>query len=93
MAREHHGKMKSFSNIDYILAATSTLREYILLLHDEAGRSDGSGHGAGILSFRSQMKLIPENLSNVASEGKLGRRHPDTKSSEKRNTYYALYYK
>ena len=50
-------------------------------MHDEAGSSDRLGHGAGILSFRSQMKLIPENLSNVASEGKLGRRHPDAKSS------------
>lgn len=31
-----------------------------------------------MLSFRSQIKLIPEDLSNVASEGKLGRRHPDS---------------
>lgn len=31
-----------------------------------------------MLSFRSQMKLIPEDLSNVASEGKLGKRHPDS---------------
>jgi hypothetical protein len=29
-----------------------------------------------MLSFRSQRKLIPEDVSNVASEGKLGKRHP-----------------
>lgn len=50
----------------------------ILLLHD-ADNWDVDGHGAGILSFKSQMKLIPEYWSNVASEGKLGRRHPDSK--------------
>ena len=31
-----------------------------------------------MLSFRSQMKLMPEDLSSVASEGKLGKRHPDS---------------
>lgn len=35
-----------------------------------------------MLSFRSHKKLIPEKLSNVASEGKLGRRHPDTIQEE-----------
>ena len=50
----------------------------ILLLHDDADNWDEEGHGAGILSFRSQMKLIPDDLSSVASEGKLGRRHPDS---------------
>lgn len=34
------------------------------------------------MSFRSHKKLTPENLSNVASEGKLGRRHPDTIQEE-----------
>lgn len=47
-------------------------------MHDEAGNWDEEGQGAGMLSFRSQMKLIPEDLSNVASEGKLGKRHPDS---------------
>lgn len=50
----------------------------ILLLHDDADDWDEEGHGAGILSFRSQIKLIPDDLSSVASEGKLGRRHPDS---------------
>lgn len=50
----------------------------IQLLHDWVGNRDEEGHGAGMLSFRSQIKLIPEDLSNVASEGKLGRRHPDS---------------
>lgn len=34
-----------------------------------------------MLSFRSQMKLIPVTLSRVASEGKLGKRHPDSISN------------
>lgn len=49
----------------------------ILLLHDGDGNWDEEGHGAGMLSLRSQIKLIPD-LSNVASEGKLGRRQPDS---------------
>ena len=47
----------------------------IHLLHDEVANWDVEGQGAGILSFRSQRKLIPV-LSNVASEGKLGNRQP-----------------
>jgi hypothetical protein len=31
-----------------------------------------------MLSFRSHVKLIPEEGSNDASEGILGRRHPDS---------------
>lgn len=49
---------------------------YVHLLHDEAGTWEVEGQGAGILSFRSQRKLMPEVLSNVASEGKLGNRQP-----------------
>jgi hypothetical protein len=36
------------------------------------------GHGAAMLSFRSHVKLIPEMWSKDASEGILGRRHPDS---------------
>lgn len=50
----------------------------ILLLHGEVGINKEEGHGAGILSLRSQRKLIPENLSKVASDGKLGKRQPDS---------------
>ena len=42
------------------------------------------GHGAAMLSFRSQRKLIPEVGSNVASEGKLGKRHPASVSAKRR---------
>lgn len=38
-----------------------------------------------MLSFKSQVKLMPENWSNVASEGKLGRRHPDSGTSTNGN--------
>ena len=47
-------------------------------MHDEAGNCEGAGQGAGILSFRSQRKLRPVALSNTASDGKLGKRHPDS---------------
>ena len=36
------------------------------------------GHGAAMLSFRSHVKLILEMWSKDASEGILGRRHPDS---------------
>lgn len=49
---------------------------HILLLHDEVGNWFGEGHGAGMLSFRSQRKLRPADRSNTASDGKLGKRHP-----------------
>ncbi|RWW79133.1 hypothetical protein BHE74_00012604 [Ensete ventricosum] len=32
-----------------------------------------------MLSFRSQVKLIPEDGSKATSDGKLGRRHPDSR--------------
>lgn len=35
-----------------------------------------------MLSFKSQIKPIPEDLSNVTSEGKLGKRHPDSVKTE-----------
>lgn len=35
------------------------------------------------MSFRSQVKLIPVEGSSVASEGKLGRRHPDSVGIDK----------
>jgi len=45
-------------------------------LHDEAGTCNVVGQGAGMLSFRSQRKPTPEDVSNVASDGMLGKRHP-----------------
>lgn len=48
------------------------------LLHDEADGFKEDVHGAAMLSFRSHVKLIPEEGSNDASEGILGRRHPDS---------------
>lgn len=48
------------------------------LLQEDGGLNEADGHGAAMLSFRSHIKLIPEVLSNVASEGMLGRRHPDS---------------
>jgi hypothetical protein len=45
------------------------------------------GHGAAMLSFRSHVKLIPEVLSKDASEGILGRRHPDSGQNKKTNDY------
>lgn len=44
------------------------------------------GHGAGMLSLRSQVKLIPESLSNIASDGKLGNRQPDSLNQKEQNT-------
>ena len=58
----------------------------VLFLHEEAETRDVSGHGAGILSLRSQRKLIPEEMSNVASDGLLGKRHPTSvPENDKRN--------
>lgn len=59
----------------------------ILLLQEDDGACDAFGHGAAILSFRSQVKLIPENGSNVASDGKLGRRHPDSSAENAARCY------
>lgn len=50
----------------------------IHLLHEDDDIWDAEGHGAAMLSFRSQVKLIPEDGSKVTSDGKLGRRHPDS---------------
>ena len=49
----------------------------VLLLQVEASIYDVEGHGATILSLRSQMNPIPVVLSNIASEGGLGNRQPD----------------
>lgn len=55
---------------------------HILLLHDWVGNWEVEGQGAGMLSFKSQRKLIPEDWSNVTSDGKLGKRHPDSIKSK-----------
>ena len=47
-------------------------------LHVEADEDEEEGHGAGMLSLRSQVKLIPVSWSNIASDGKLGNRQPDS---------------
>lgn len=51
----------------------------VLLLHEDGSGYDVEGHGATMLSLRSQMNPIPEVLSNIASEGRLGKRQPDTR--------------
>lgn len=52
--------------------------EDVLLLQEGNCTMESDGQGAAILSLRSQMKLIPEVESNIASEGKLGKRQPDS---------------
>lgn len=52
----------------------------ILLLQVEIAPSGADNQGAAILSLRSQVKPIPEFRSKIASEGKLGRRQPDSKT-------------
>lgn len=47
----------------------------------EVGTLDLEGQGASMLSLRSQTKPIPEVLSYVASEGKVGKRQPDSKEN------------
>ena len=42
-----------------------------------------------MLSLRSQMKLIPEVLSYVASEGELGKRQPDSKEKTDEISYFS----
>lgn len=37
---------------------------------------DDEGHGAAMLSLKSQVKLKPVTLSNIMSVGKLRSRHP-----------------
>lgn len=72
-------KMNQFNGLD------------ILLLQDEAVTWDLLGQGAGILSFKSQRKLIPEDMSNVASDGKLGKRHPTSvQQKEETNNDYGI---
>lgn len=51
---------------------------------------DEEGQGAATLSLRSQMKLTPEVLSYVASEGKLGRRQPYSKKNMDGTNYFQL---
>lgn len=43
------------------------------------------GQGAGMLSLRSQVKLIPVSWSNIASDGKLGNRQPDSLNQKEQN--------
>lgn len=43
---------------------------------DKDWRDDEEGHGAAMLSLKSQVKLMPVVLSNEISVGKLRRRHP-----------------
>lgn len=52
---------------------------YVLLLHEDGSEYDVVGHGATMLSLRSQMNPIPEVPSNTAFEGKLGKRQPDSR--------------
>lgn len=61
-----------------------TLISNLLLLQDDGGSENEEGQGAAMLSLRSQMKLTPEVLSNVASEGKLGRRQPYSKRKKRK---------
>lgn len=43
---------------------------------DRDVNEDDEGQGAGILSFKSHVKLTPVELSNITSPGKLRSRHP-----------------
>jgi len=47
-------------------------------LHEDGSTYEDVGHGATMLSLRSQMNPIPEVPSNTAFEGKLGKRQPDS---------------
>ena len=51
----------------------------VLLLHEDRRGDDDEGHGATMLSLRSHMNPMPEVLSNIASEGRLGNRQPDSR--------------
>lgn len=51
---------------------------YARFLQEVAEDWEDEGHGAGMLSLRSQVKLIPVSWSNIASDGKLGNRQPDS---------------
>lgn len=62
----------------------------ILLLHVDGGSENEEGHGAAMLSFRSQMKLTPEVLSNVASVGRLGRRQPYSKTKKEKSNFKGM---
>jgi len=55
-------------------------------LQVEAEDREDEGHGAGMLSLRSQVKLIPVSLSNIASDGRLGNRQPDSLNQKEQNT-------
>jgi len=46
---------------------------------DRDVNEDDEGQGAGILSFKSHVKLTPVELSNITSPGKLRSRHPTSK--------------
>lgn len=61
-------------------AADMRTLHILLLQNDSVPCSDADDQGAAILSLRSQVKPIPDVRSKVASDGKLGRRHPDSKT-------------
>lgn len=46
--------------------------------------NDDEGHGAAMLSLKSQIKPRPVELSMITSAGKLRSRHPTFKSNHKR---------
>ena len=51
----------------------------VLLLHEDGSEYDVVGHGATMLSLRSQMNPIPEVPSNAVFDGKLVKRQPDSR--------------
>lgn len=89
LPRSHCGKGRNFDGCTKKVMFVSSSHEKhpsnksqnrsnILLLHDEAGNCEVVGQGAGMLSFKSHRKLTPADWSNTTSDGKLGRRHPDS---------------
>lgn len=48
-------------------------------MHEEAGTKEVEGQEASRLSLRSHMKLIPVFWSYDTSEGKLGKRQPESR--------------
>jgi hypothetical protein len=47
---------------------------------DRDVNEDDEGQGAAILSLKSHVKLMPVELSNITSPGKLRSRHPTSKT-------------
>lgn len=50
---------------------------------DKDEREEEEGHGAAILSLKSQVKLKPVTLSNMISAGKLRSKHPAYRNFKK----------